>query len=129
MTRRNSSSNSAISYQVTAPTYGGYPPPPPHYQQYPGYEMSEFAASNPYKNGRVQPISSHHTSSNSNGHYKNSVPIEDDDEIDRGHWGSKAEFILSCVGYSVSSYFTCCVLPKIFLSSTVQCKRKDVMSS
>merc|ERR1712018_736733 len=89
------------SYQVTAPTYGGYPPPPPHYQQYPGYEMSEFAASNPYKNGRVQPISSHHTSSNSNGHYKNSVPIEDDDEIDRGHWGSKAEFILSCVGYSV----------------------------
>lgn len=63
--------------------------------------MSEFAASNPYKNGRVQPISSHHTSSNSNGHYKNSVPIEDDDEIDRGHWGSKAEFILSCVGYSV----------------------------
>merc|ERR1711963_1292493 len=89
------------SYQVTAPTYSGYPPPPPHYQQYPGYEMSEFAASNPYKNGRVQPISSHHTSSNSNGHYKNSVPIEDDDEIDRGHWGSKAEFILSCVGYSV----------------------------
>jgi len=26
---------------------------------------------------------------------------DDDDEYDRGHWGSKAEFILSCVGFSV----------------------------
>jgi len=26
---------------------------------------------------------------------------EPDDEYDRGHWGSKAEFLLSCVGYSV----------------------------
>ena len=98
MTRRSSSSNSTISYQVTAPTYttNGYPPPPPLYQ-YPGYEMSEFSPTNPYKNGRVQPIS--HT----NGHspYKSSVPVEDE-EIDRGHWGSKAEFILSCVGFSVS---------------------------
>ncbi len=28
--------------------------------------------------------------------------MEDDDEYERGHWGSKAEFILSCVGFSVS---------------------------
>ena len=31
-------------------------------------------------------------------------PAADDndyDEDDRGHWGSKAEFILSCVGFSV----------------------------
>ena len=30
---------------------------------------------------------------------------EADEEYDRGHWGSKAEFILSCVGFSVS--FAC----------------------
>ena len=30
---------------------------------------------------------------------------DDDDEYDRGHWGSKAEFILSCVGFSVSGVF------------------------
>ena len=30
--------------------------------------------------------------------------IEDEDDVeDRGHWGSKAEFILSCVGFSVRS--------------------------
>ena len=27
---------------------------------------------------------------------------DEEDEYDRGHWGSKAEFILSCIGYSVS---------------------------
>ena len=31
-------------------------------------------------------------------------PDDDDDEYDRGHWGSKAEFILSCVGFSVSGF-------------------------
>ena len=33
-------------------------------------------------------------------------PIEDEEDEfeDRGHWGSKAEFILSCVGFSVSSH-------------------------
>ena len=25
----------------------------------------------------------------------------DSEDYDRGHWGSKAEFILSCIGYSV----------------------------
>ena len=27
---------------------------------------------------------------------------EEDEEDERGHWGSKAEFILSCIGFSVS---------------------------
>ncbi len=49
---------------------------------------------------------------NGNSHKKNGVhpvtslptdPLPDEDEeYDRGHWGSKAEFILSCVGFSVS---------------------------
>ena len=71
--------------------------------------MSEFTATNHYvtsnggKNGRVAPV-------NGNGQYNGGkqpynsqapahLPIEDQDEFeDRGHWGSKAEFILSCVG-------------------------------
>jgi len=107
--RSSSSSNSTISYQVTAPAYStpnGYPPPPPLYQ-YPGYEMSEFTATNPYKNGRVAPIA--HTT---NGHHNNgssyfpntnksSAMTVEDEEEERGHWGSKAEFILSCIGFSV----------------------------
>jgi len=37
-----------------------------------------------------------------NGHKMSSVPPEEEDEeLDRGHWGSKAEFILSCIGFSV----------------------------
>lgn len=28
--------------------------------------------------------------------------LDEDEEYERGHWGSKAEFILSCVGFSVS---------------------------
>ena len=106
--RSSSSSNSTISYQVTAPAYStpnGYPPPPPLYQ-YPGYEMSEFTATNPYKNGRVAPIS--HTTT-TNGHHntnsyfpnKSSAMTVEDEEEERGHWGSKAEFILSCIGFSV----------------------------
>ena len=30
------------------------------------------------------------------------LPKIEEDEDERGHWGSKAEFILSCVGFSVS---------------------------
>ena len=30
------------------------------------------------------------------------LPKIKEDEDERGHWGSKAEFILSCVGFSVS---------------------------
>ena len=26
---------------------------------------------------------------------------DQEEEYDRGHWGSKAEFLLSCIGYSV----------------------------
>ena len=33
----------------------------------------------------------------------NSRAIEDEEE-ERGQWGSKAEFILSCIGFSVSYY-------------------------
>ena len=29
--------------------------------------------------------------------------LDDDEEYERGHWGSKAEFILSCIGFSVST--------------------------
>ena len=33
---------------------------------------------------------------------KPSAPVkEENKEEERGHWGSKTEFILSCVGYSV----------------------------
>merc|ERR1719242_870464 len=67
--------------------------------------MSEFTATNPYKNGRVAPIS--HTTTN--GHHntnsyfpnKSSAMTVEDEEEERGHWGSKAEFILSCIGFSV----------------------------
>ena len=27
---------------------------------------------------------------------------DDDDDDERGHWGSKTEFLLSCIGFSVS---------------------------
>ena len=32
----------------------------------------------------------------------NEVVDNDDDDDERGHWGSKTEFILSCIGFSVS---------------------------
>jgi hypothetical protein len=31
-----------------------------------------------------------------------SQEVEEDDVEERGQWGSKAEFILSCIGFSVS---------------------------
>ena len=39
----------------------------------------------------------------------NSRAIEDEDE-ERGQWGSKAEFILSCIGFSVSDKNVLCVV-------------------
>lgn len=67
--------------------------------------MSEFTAANPYitngqnngKNGQRMPT---------NGNYNGKVmPVEDEEEdYDRGHWGSKAEFILSCIGFSVIDF-------------------------
>ena len=35
----------------------------------------------------------------------NSRTIEDEEVEDRGQWGSKAEFILSCIGFSVRWLF------------------------
>ena len=77
--------------------------------------MSEFTASNHYitnghhtngnsaKNGgnaRAVHAAQMQSASNYNG--KMAMAVEDeDDELDRGHWGSKAEFILSCIGFSV----------------------------
>ena len=67
--------------------------------------MSEFTANTYMTNGgknnghRVGPMP---TNGNGyNGTKMNTVPVEDE-ELDRGHWGSKAEFILSCIGFSVS---------------------------
>jgi len=64
--------------------------------------MSEFTAntymtSNGNKNGnsRVGPMVP------TNGHKMSRTEEEEDEELDRGHWGSKAEFILSCIGFSV----------------------------
>ena len=109
MTRSPSSKGSSSSYQVSSPQYrdrgGSYPPNQYYYpngsRQPPKYEMSEFTAnaymtSNGNKNGnsRVGPMVP------TNGH-KMSRTEEEDEELDRGHWGSKAEFILSCIGFSV----------------------------
>ena len=69
--------------------------------------MSEFTAnsymSNGGKNGnsRVGPMPGHN-GNGYNGTKLNTVPVEDE-EVERGHWGSKAEFILSCIGFSVST--------------------------
>ena len=132
---RSSSSSKGASYQVTSPPaqynrsaslsnsslqhYGGAPLHQVQTQySYPGsgggqhrgkYEMSEFTpASNPYINN----------GNNKNGnrldhHYNgktapaSTMPVEDyeEEENERGQWGSKAEFILSCIGYSVRLYF------------------------
>ena len=42
----------------------------------------------------------------------NSRAIEDEDE-ERGQWGSKAEFILSCIGFSVSCHNESCTLSNL----------------
>ena len=110
MTRSPSSKGSSSSYQVSSPQYrdrgGSYPPNQYYYpngsRQPPKYEMSEFTAnaymtSNGNKNGnsRVGPMVP------TNGHKMSRTEEEEDEELDRGHWGSKAEFILSCIGFSV----------------------------
>ena len=119
MTRAPSSTKGGAggSYQVTSPHYRGAPSGGPY--QYPNYsapkpphqyEMSEFTASSHYissnghnngKNGRSS------VNGNYNGKVVANVPVEDEEEeFDRGHWGSKAEFILSCIGFSVSKVLT-----------------------
>ena len=52
-------------------------------------------------NSRVGPMPGHTNGNGYNGTKLNTVPVEDEEE-ERGHWGSKAEFILSCIGFSVS---------------------------
>lgn len=98
--------NSTNSYQVTSPYaphdgYRNY-----GYSSYAGshQEMNEFSANGYRMNGWNE---NGHNRSASVTQSKAKAPVVDDDDdedYDRGHWGSKAEFILSCVGYSVSTY-------------------------
>lgn len=87
------------SYQVSIPQYGA--------QFYPKYEMAEFSATNPYANGNYVNGSASNGRVNpqqQNGYDKRTVIEDEEEEYDRGHWGSKAEFILSCVGFSVRDH-------------------------
>lgn len=123
---RSSSHSKGSSYQVTSPQYRqgvhGYQYPVGYSTRPPSkYEMSEFTATNHYvtsassngKNGhhsaRVVPINGNGTyngkhqaySSHTSHGGQHQIEDEEDEFEDRGHWGSKAEFILSCVGFSV----------------------------
>jgi len=127
---RTSSTSKGSSYQVNSPQYRqqgpqqgvqGYQYPVGYTTRPPSkYEMSEFTATNHYvtsgssngKNGqhsaRVVPTNGNGTYNGKHPQYSSQtagqVPVIDDEEDefeDRGHWGSKAEFILSCVGFSV----------------------------
>ena len=97
---------------MSSPQYRGSYNPQYYYpngSRPPKYEMSEFTA-NAYMNGkngnsRVGPMPTN--GSSYNGTKMSTVPVEDE-ELDRGHWGSKAEFILSCIGFSVSLFFKTC---------------------
>ena len=72
--------------------------------------MSEFTATNHYvtngngKNGRVVPVNNGVHNGKHLQNQPSTYPVEDEEDEfeDRGHWGSKAEFILSCIGFSVS---------------------------
>ena len=109
---------SANSYTVTSGGYGGY-----NNAAY-NREMSEFNAggkNDPYnfngtynKNGGLKAVTPPQYSYNGNNApppgpptngLSHSRTVEDEDDVeDRGHWGSKAEFILSCIGFSVSVF-------------------------
>jgi len=86
---------------------------PPQYS-YSGNMQQHQAPTAPYSpagygghgggGGHPGPPGGHMSTGQSHLHHSSSrtAAIEDDeDEYDRGHWGSKAEFILSCVGFSV----------------------------
>merc|ERR1711963_829674 len=98
-------SSKGSSYQVTSPQYRqgvhGYQYPVAYSTRPPSkYEMSEFTATNHYvTNGNGYNGKQHQAYSTQTSNY----PVEDqqDEFEDRGHWGSKAEFILSCIGFSV----------------------------
>ncbi|CAB4058859.1 unnamed protein product [Lepeophtheirus salmonis] len=78
-------------------------------------EMSEYDPKNQtYPSAASHPPHHHppkEVSNGKNGHKRDSsvhhppAPVdpieEEEEEYDRGHWGSKAEFLLSCIGYSV----------------------------
>lgn len=114
-------SEMSSSYKVSSSSYGGSG----NYAGYPnyaynGHEMTEYSRqSGQYrangtgnKVGYQQQQQQQHRqqqqySGNGNGAYaarSSGVVDDDDDEYERGHWGSKAEFILSCIGFSVSKY-------------------------
>ena len=90
---------------------------PPQYS-YSGNMQQHQAPTAPYSpagygghgggGGHPGPPGGHMSTGQSHLHHSSSrtAAIEDDeDEYDRGHWGSKAEFILSCVGFSVSEVY------------------------
>ena len=112
---RSSSHSKGSSYQVTSPQYRqgvhGYQYPVGYSTRPPSkYEMSEFTATNHYvtngngKNGRVVPVNNGVHNGKHLQNQPSTYPVEDEEDEfeDRGHWGSKAEFILSCIGFSVS---------------------------
>ena len=86
------------SYSVNSSVYGsnGYPQ---HSQSY--SHSHQRSASVSHGGNGVAPVTN-----GSNNRASVMAAPDDDDEYDRGHWGSKAEFILSCVGFSVSSVFS-----------------------
>ena len=114
------------SYKVNGGGYSsGSSYPPPHYA-YGQHEMTEYSngrtngssystAKSAKNNGSGYPAAygshqrnasvSHVNNAGGNGGNGGGTvaagALDDDDEFDRGHWGSKAEFILSCVGFSV----------------------------
>ena len=76
------------------PQVNGYPQ---HSQSY----SHQRSASVSHSSNGVAPVTN-----GSNNRASVMAAPDDDDEYDRGHWGSKAEFILSCVGFSVSGVFS-----------------------
>ncbi|XP_040580671.1 sodium- and chloride-dependent glycine transporter 1 [Lepeophtheirus salmonis] len=84
---RNSYHSEMSEYDPKNQTYPSAASHPPHH--HPPKEVSNG------KNGHKRDSSVHHPPAPVD-------PIEEEEEeYDRGHWGSKAEFLLSCIGYSV----------------------------
>jgi len=110
------------SYKVTSGGGGGGPYYPGYSNQaYNGHERAEYRGGGAGGGGANGSYSRNGTG-NRVGYYGGQPPrgqsgrsvpppaaVEDDDEeYERGHWGSKAEFILSCVGFSVSEISLFC---------------------
>ncbi len=103
------------SYKVSGSNYGGYPN---YAYNGGGQEMSEYrhgagisskngsgngnyAGNSHNRNTSVSNAMGANSKSHSSGSAAAAALADEDDEYDRGHWGSKAEFILSCIGFSV----------------------------